>query len=97
MSELVDLRDRVDAELHRLRTEREIRPPVITCYKCGTTARAAEPSVSVRAMILSLGRFGVVETDVMKALERRWKAHRRDNRLDLDGRQLSESDDRHVH
>jgi hypothetical protein len=37
----------------------------------------------VRAMIFSLGRFGIVPADVMKALDKRWAAYRKQHGLDL--------------
>ena len=72
--------------LHKIRAERHIRPPVIRCSRCGHVGEAAEPDVSVRAMILSLGRFGMVAPDQVKALEQRWAALRKQNGLDLYGR-----------
>jgi len=72
--------------LHKIRAERHIRPPVIRCSRCGHVGEAAEPDVSVRAMILSLGRFGMVAPDQVKALEQRWAAHRKQNGLDLYGK-----------
>ena len=57
---MIALRDELDAMLHRIRSERHIRTPVIRCRRCGRVGPAAEPDVTVRAMIFSLGRFGVV-------------------------------------
>ena len=49
----------LDILLPQIRSERNIRTPVIRCPHCGHLGSAAEPNVSVRAMILSLGRFGI--------------------------------------
>ena len=57
-AELIELREELETMLHRIRAERYIRPPVIRCPRCGHVGEAAEPDVTVRAMILSLGRFG---------------------------------------
>jgi hypothetical protein len=84
--ELVGLRDELDAMLHRIRSERQIRPPLIRCRECGCVGEAAEPRVTVRAMILSLARFGVAPAEEVKVLEKRWAAYRKQNGLDLYGK-----------
>lgn len=60
---LVVLRDELDAMLQRIRAERHIRPTVFRCPKCGHVGEGRQPHVSVRAMILSLGRFGFAAAD----------------------------------
>jgi len=55
----IELRDRVDAMLQQIRSERQIVSPVLRCPKCGATGPSDEPHVSVRALILALGRFGI--------------------------------------
>src|SRR5499425_2464685 len=54
---LISLRDELDEMLHRIRAGRDIQTPIITCGRCGMTGHAAEPRVSVRALILALARF----------------------------------------
>lgn len=83
---LVDLRDDLDAMLQRIRSERHIRPPVLRCPRCGHVGEGAEPHVSVRAMILSLLRFGIGDAEHVKDLEKSWAAYRQQNRLDLYGK-----------
>ena len=73
--------------LHRIRAERHIPPRVITCPHCGHVGEAAEPDVTVRAMILSLGRFGIAPAEQVKVLEKRWVAYRKQNGLDLYGKE----------
>ena len=85
-AELIELRDELDTMLHRIRAERHIRPPVIRCPRCGHVGEAAEPDVTIRAMILSLGRFGMAPAEQVKTLERSWAAHRKQNGLDLYGK-----------
>jgi hypothetical protein len=84
--ELIALRDELDAMLHRIRAERQIHSPVVTCPQCGHIGPAAEPDVSVRAMILSLGRFGITSAEQVKGLEKGWAAYRKQNGLDLYGK-----------
>lgn len=86
IAEFIQLRDELDTMLHRIRGERNIRPPVIRCPRCGHVGEAAEPDVSVRAMILSLGRFGMASAGQVKTLEEQWAAYRKQNGLDLYGK-----------
>jgi len=73
---IVKLRDDLDAILQRIRSERHIRPPVFKCPKCGHVGEGAEPHVSVRAMILSVIRFGIADTETAYMIEKGWAAYR---------------------
>jgi len=84
----IGLRDELDETLHRIRAERKIQTPIITCYRWGMTGHAAEPHVSVRALILALARFEIASKDRTRALEKEWAAYRKQHRLDIDGRAL---------
>jgi hypothetical protein len=59
MLELISLRDELEGMLHPIRDSRNIRTPIITCRRRGMTGPAAEPHVSVRALILALARFEI--------------------------------------
>ena len=84
------LRDRLDAMLQEIRTSRSIRTPTMWCPVCKKQTQQAPPSVSVRAAILALGRFGIVAKPEVKSLEKRWAKHRKENSLDRNGK-LSEA------
>ena len=84
--DLIVLRDDLDSLLHRIRAERRIQPPVIRCRLCGHVGEAAEPGVTVRAIILSLGRFGIAPVEHVKGLNKRWAMHKKQNGLDLYGK-----------
>jgi len=71
---LISLRDDLDAMLQRLRLEGNISSPVFRCRDCGYVGPAATPHVSVRAMVLSLARFGIAPAEQIHALEKRWGA-----------------------
>jgi hypothetical protein len=64
--ELIALRDELDAMLHCIRSERNIHAPVVTRWRCGHVGPGVEPEVSVRGMILSLGRFGIAPANQVK-------------------------------
>jgi len=83
---LIGLRDEIDGTLHRIRAGRNIQTPIITCRRCGKTGHAAEPHVSVRALILALARFEIASRDQTRALEREWAAYRKEHRLDIEGK-----------
>ena len=89
--ELIAFAGRLDAMLQTIRREQNILPPMATCPKCKTRHRAAAPHVSVRAMLLAAGRFGIVGSDEVPVLEKGWKKHREDNALDLYGKKVAEA------
>jgi hypothetical protein len=86
MAMLVDLRDTLDEMLHQIRRLGNIQTPIITCRKCGRTGHAAEPQVSVRAMILALARFEIAPKEQVKALEMAWAKYREEHELDHEGK-----------
>ncbi len=55
LDKLIGLRDQLDAMLHRIRSARNLPPPVVTHPRCGRVSDAAEPYVTVRALILRAG------------------------------------------
>ena len=87
---LIGLRDELDGALHRIRTGRNIKTPIITCRRCGRTGPAAEPHVSVLALILALARFEIASKDQTRALEKEWAAYRKQHRLDVAGKASAE-------
>jgi hypothetical protein len=52
---IVELRGQLQGNLEQLRARRGILPAVIYGPCCGTTAPAASPLISVRAMLLAVG------------------------------------------
>ena len=82
---LIGLCDDLDAMLQRIRSDRHIRPPVFRCPECGHVGEGAEPHVSVRAMILSLTRFGIAPAEQTRPLEKAWAAYRKLGGVDLSG------------
>ena len=84
-SALLALRDRLDTTLQTIRSERHIVPAMMWCPHCHARHPSASPKVSVRAMILALGRFGMASASEVKTLERRWNTYRRRHHLDRYG------------
>jgi hypothetical protein len=82
----IGLRDGLDAMLQRIRSEQHIRTPVFKCPHCGNVGEGAQPHVSVRAMLLSLVRFGIADAEQVKTLEKRWAVYRQQNGLDIFGK-----------
>jgi hypothetical protein len=86
MPALINLRDELEEMLRRIRTGRNIKTPVITCRRCGFTGPAAEPHVSVRALILALARFQIASKEQTRALEKIWATYRKEHQLDREGK-----------
>jgi hypothetical protein len=86
---IIELRDELDAMLQRIRCERHIRSAVFRCPRCGHVGEGAEPHVSVRAMVLSLTRFGIAPAEQINAVEKGWAAYRKQNGLDLYGKSMT--------
>ena len=92
--ELIRLRHELDGMLQQIRAERQIRPPVIKCCKCGHIGEGAAPHVSVRAMILSVIRFDIDDGNATRGVEKQWKAYQKENCLDLNGTVAAHDADR---
>jgi len=90
MLALISLRDELEGMLHRIRDSRNIHTPIITCRRCGMTGPAAEPHVSVRALILALARFEIAPKDEMRTVEKAWAAYRKQHRLSVEGKVSAE-------
>jgi hypothetical protein len=84
--QVIALRNRLDSMLNEIRLSRGIRPPTMWCPVCNQRTQQAAPSVSVRALILALGRFDIVGAAEVKSLEKRWAKHRKENSLDRNGK-----------
>ncbi len=84
--EIIALRDCLDSMLQQIRLSRGIRPPTMWCPVCNKRTQQASPSVSVRAVIFALGRFGIASQTEFKSLEKRWAKHRKENKLNRNGR-----------
>jgi hypothetical protein len=83
---IVELSGELDAMLQQIRSWRSIRSAAFRCSRCGYVGEGADPHVSVRATILSLGRFGIATADQTRALEKAWAAKRKDSGLDIYGK-----------
>ena len=82
---IVELRADLQGKLDEIRRSRGILPPVFHCPSCGAVGPAKPPVISIRAMLISVGRFGIDTVEVAKNRERDWKRYRRDQGLDLLG------------
>jgi hypothetical protein len=83
--ELISLRDRLDVALQTIRTDRNILPPLMWCPHCTKRQRSAPSKVSIRAIILALGRFRIVPENEVKTLDKHWKKYIKENGLDIYG------------
>jgi hypothetical protein len=83
---IIELRDQLDAQLQRIRSERHIRCPILKCPCCGQVAEGAEPprQRSSHDPIAWSIRDRFCRTK--KRREKRWAAHRKQQGLDLNGK-----------
>ena len=84
----IELCSSLDAMLQRRQPKREMLPPGVRCPACGRMVTADQQAhrISVRATILTLGRFGIAPPVVTKKMEKEWAKYRADYGLDLYGR-----------
>ena len=82
---LVELREQLQRELDEIRRSRGILPPVFHCPSCGHVGPAKPTVISVRAMLISVRRFGIDTDEIVAERERDWERYRRKNKLDLLG------------
>jgi len=87
---VVELRASLQEKLDEIRRSRGILPPVFRCPSCGEVGPAKPPVISIRAMLISVRRFGIDTVEVAKNRERDWKRYRRDQGLDLLGGRAAE-------
>ena len=85
---VVELRDLLQNKLDEIRQSRGILPPVFRCRSCGHVGPAKPPVISVRAMLISVRRFGIDTIEAVENREREWERYRRKKKLDLLGRLL---------
>ena len=84
--QLISLRDRLDSILQSIRSDRNILPAMMLCPKCKEYHRSKPPSVSIRAIILALSRFGIADKTMVKELDKAWKKYRKEKELDRYGK-----------
>ena len=86
--DLIALRDRLDGMLQHIRASRHIEPANagMLCPCCQAPMVQGSSSVSVRATILALARFGIASEAEAKELEKGWKKYRQATGCDPDGK-----------
>jgi hypothetical protein len=87
----IELRDTLQRVLDRHQDEHGIRRATFRCPRCGEVSTAARPRISVRAMLITLRRFGITSTELSIAREREWKRYRALHDLDLYGHPAASS------
>ena len=94
---LIELCDILDGMFQGRRPRGPILPPGSRCPECGRIVGSESQqrhSISVRATILSLRRFGIASPEVTKRTEKEWAKYRAENRLDLYGRRITSTAER---
>jgi hypothetical protein len=94
---LIELCNILDGMFHLRRPRGPILPPGSRCPECGRIVGSESQqrhSISVRATILSLRRFGIASPEETRRTEKEWARYRDENRLDLYGRRITSTAER---
>jgi|SRR5688572_10013371 hypothetical protein len=94
---LIELCSILDGMFQSRRPRGPRLPPGSRCPKCGRIVGSESQqrhSISVRATILSLRRFGIASPEATKRTEKEWARYRAENRLDLYGRRITSTAER---
>ena len=67
----------------KIKEARNIRPPRMTCKKCG--GRMVLPPVSIRSALFALRKINAIDKSEFNRLDREWAKHRKTNGLDACG------------
>jgi hypothetical protein len=89
---LIELCNILDKMFQRRRPRGPILPTGSLCPECGRMIGSESQQrhrISVRATILSLGRFGITSPEVIKRTEKEWARYRAEHRLDVYGHRIS--------
>ena len=81
-----DLCRRMTEKRLAIRRSRGIQPPRTRCSCCGEVSQSDISGVSVRSALFALEKLGVVSQEEFKALDGRFKKHRRVTGADAYGR-----------
>jgi transcription elongation factor Elf1 len=85
-NEIALLSARLDTMLRQIRKDRNIIPPMFTCPKCGRCGRSTFMGISINAMILAVGHFGIASKAEVKELSKLWEKYRKERGLDSYGK-----------
>ena len=86
--DLVTFCSRMTAVRAKLRQDRGIKSPMMTCRDCGERSRSELPDISPRSALFALRKVGTIADEEMKALDRQWANHRKENGLDAYGKKV---------
>lgn len=67
----------------RIKEERGIKPPQMTCKNCG--GPMVLPPISIRSALFALRKIGAINDDQLKKLDRDWDRYRKQNGLNAYG------------
>lgn len=82
---VLQLRRDLQAELDGHQSAHGIVRATVRCPDCGSIEPGAPPQISVRALLLALGRFSIEPAERVGALEREWDRRRKERKLDRYG------------
>lgn len=85
--ELADFCQEITEKRQRIREARGLKPPRMTCRKCG--GRLMLPPISIRSALFALRKINAIDEPGFRKLDREWGKYRKANDLDAYGRTAS--------
>ena len=84
---LIELSSSLDAMFQRGQPRRQMLPLGVRCPACGRVVSPDQQGhrISVRATILTLGRFGIASPELTRKIEKEWAKYRTEHGLDVYG------------
>lgn len=87
-----DLVKDLNDKLKQIRTDLNIKPPMMWCPKCQKRHRSKFTDVSITAMYYALKRFELCENDEFNKLLREWKKYSKSENIDIYGNKKIDKD-----
>src|SRR5258708_17993827 len=85
---ILALRSQLQRRLEDILVSRGIKPARVRCFHCGHVGPGAAPVLTVRAVLLALGRFGIESASAVQRLDKAWSKHRALQELDKVGERV---------
>lgn len=92
ISQQFDLVNELNKKLNQVRTDLNIKPPMMWCPHCQKRERSRFTEVSITAMYYALKRFELCEDEDVKKLIRDWKKYSISENIDIYGKNISDKE-----
>lgn len=66
--------------------QRNIKPAKIWCPNCKEYHESRPQDITIRSMLFALKKIGIINDVELKKIDKSWKKHRKENKLDACGK-----------